>query len=333
MHILAGDIGGTNTRLLFAQSSTDGYRVIAESNYPSNQYHSLLEVIEVFFSEHDIEPVIDTACFAVAGPVLSGLVSVTNLPWVISEQELRDELGIARVRLINDFVAVAYGIAELEETDIEILQHGQTRDGQPLNMDAAVIGAGTGLGVSHLVYREGTYHPYPSEAGHVGFAPENQLQCELLAWLLQKHPHVSVEMLLSGNGMGTLYYFLQQVKGLAESTDVRTAMQQMDPAQVISEYALSAKDELCSQALDLFIDIYGSVAGNVALHYYPVGTLYIAGGIAAKISKKMMDHRFIDAFQNKGAISSILRSLSVKLVTMEKVGLYGAVNRARHLSD
>ena len=258
---------------------------------------------------------------------------MTNLPWVISEQELRDELGIARVRLINDFVAVAYGIAELEETDIEILQHGQTRDGQPLNMDAAVIGAGTGLGVSHLVYREGTYHPYPSEAGHVGFAPENQLQCELLAWLLQKHPHVSVEMLLSGNGMGTLYYFLQQVKGLAESTDVRTAMQQMDPAQVISEYALSAKDELCSQALDLFIDIYGSVAGNVALHYYPVGTLYIAGGIAAKISKKMMDHRFIDAFQNKGAISSILRSLSVKLVTMEKVGLYGAVNRARHLSD
>lgn len=329
MYLLAGDIGGTNSRLLVAESTTSEYRIIAEQDYPSNSYPGLLEVVEVFFAEYGITTAVDAACFAIAGPVQEGLVSVTNLPWVISAQELSEHLHIPEVKLINDFVAVAHGIAELNDADMLVLQHGQTSSPTAGNADAAVIGAGTGLGVSHLVCHDKHCQPYPSEAGHVGFAPENQQQCNLLSWLLQQHSHVSVEMLLSGRGLATLYQYQQKVSGLAESASVRLAMQQGDPAQVITERALAETDELCSLTVDLFTDIYGSAAGNVALHYYPIETLYIAGGIAAKIRDRLVNGRFIDAFLNKGAMSSVLHKVTVKLVAEEKTGLFGALSVAR----
>lgn len=329
MYLLAGDIGGTNSRLLVAEATASEYRIVAEQNYPSNSYSGLLEVVEVFFAEYGMSAAIDAACFAIAGPVQGGRVSVTNLPWVISAQELSERLQIPEVKLINDFVAVAHGIAELNDAQMLVLQHGETTSPGVGNADAAVIGAGTGLGVSHLVRDDKHCQPYPSEAGHVGFAPENQQQCKLLSWLLQQHSHVSVEMLLSGRGLATLYQYQQEVSGLAESASVRLAMQQGDPAQVITEHALAETDELCSLTVKLFIDIYGSAAGNVALHYYPIGTVYIAGGIAAKIRDKLANGRFIDAFLNKGPMSTVLHKVTVKLVTEEKAGLFGALSVAR----
>lgn len=329
MYLLAGDIGGTNSRLLVAEATASEYQIIAEQDYPSNSYSGLLEVVEVFFAEYGITTAVDAACFAIAGPVQAGRVSVTNLPWVISAQELSERLQIPEVKLINDFVAVAHGIAELNDAQMLVLQHGETTSPVAGNADAAVIGAGTGLGVSHLLCGDRHCQPHPSEAGHVGFAPENQQQCKLLSWLLQQHSHVSVEMLLSGRGLATIYQYLKEISGLAESTAVRLAMQQRDPAQVITEHALAETDKLCSLTVDLFIDIYGSAAGNVALHYYPIGALYVAGGIAAKISNRLTNGRFMDAFLNKGAMSAVLHEVSVKLVTEEKAGLLGALSTAR----
>jgi glucokinase len=250
---------------------------------------------------------------------------VTNLPWVITEEQLRDVLHTPHVVLINDFVSVGYGIPLLEQSDLLTLQQGHADENDSVRHDAAVIGAGTGLGVSHLVWMEGSYQPYSSEAGHVGFAPENSLQCELLAWLQKKYTHVSIEMLLSGAGLVKIYKFLHDIAGVSQSSTIIEEMLDVDPAQVITEHALQEDDELCLKTLELFIDIYGSAAGNVALHYYPIGDLYIAGGIAAKIKRKMADGRFIDAFLKKGKISPILKNITVKVITQEKVGLYGAL--------
>lgn len=325
MKILAGDIGGTHTRLVFADINKSDQYILAEKSYPSTEYSGLVEVINSFLFEHDITTTINAACFAVAGPVEFGVASVTNLPWVISEEQLSKVLKIPSVKLINDFVAVAYGISELEDTDMLVLQQGLAKNSDSKNLDAAIIGAGTGFGVSHRVWLNDHYQVFSSEAGHVGFAPENEMQCKLLNWLQKKHSHVSLELLLSGKGLVTIYHFFHEVIGLSESLEINEAMQKVDPAQVITEYALSDDDELCQQTLECFIDIYGSAAGNAALHYYPIGELYIAGGIAPKIKDRMLNRRFIDAFVNKGAMSSNMEKITIKLIVQDKVGLYGAL--------
>ena len=331
MRIIAGDIGGTNTRLLFAEKNTPDRVIIVEKQYPSAQYSDFVAVLKLFLSEHDISMPVDAACFAIAGPVEAAVVSVTNLPWVIRQAQLCELLQTPDVAFINDFVAVAYGIPGLDETDFLVLQQGLSEEKKAINPDAAVVGAGTGIGVAHLVWQKDHYKPYSSEAGHVGFAPENTLQTELLAWMQQKHDHVSLEWLLSGKGLVTIYHFLHEVTGLPESPGISDAMQDADPAQVISEFALRQNDELCQTTLEMFIDIYGSAAGNAALHYYPIGDLYIAGGIAAKIKNSMVDGRFTAAFNNKGAMSSVLQKITIKLIKQDKVGLYGALTYAEKL--
>ena len=329
--LLVGDIGGTNTRFVVADSVAKEINLLFEKTYPSAEFDSFDQVVGQFFSEHDIGSGIDTACFAIAGPVESGVADVTNLPWVINEHELRERLQIGRVNLINDFVAVAYGIFELKDNDLIVLQQGAAKEEKLLSRDAAIIGAGTGLGVSHLIWQDHRYRPFSSEAGHVGFSPENRLQCELLAWMQKKHSHVSLEMLLSGPGLVSIYHFFSEVVGLAESSTAKKAMQEMDPAVVITELA-ERGDNLCQQVLNCFIDIYGAAAGNVALHYYPIKEIYIAGGIAAKIKEKMLNGRFIDAFVAKGVMRTLLEKVAIKLVIQEKVGLLGALAYARSRS-
>lgn len=331
MRIIAGDIGGTNTRLLFAENTASGRVVLAEKHYSSAEFNDFAEVLNLFLSEHDINVPVDAACFAIAGPVESSVVSVTNLPWIIQQAQLCELLQTPDVAFINDFVAVAYGIPRLDETDFLVLQQDLSVEKKPINSDAAVVGAGTGFGVAHLVWQKDHYRPYSSEAGHVGFAPENTLQTELLAWMQQKHDHVSLEWLLSGRGLVNIYHFLHEVTGLPESPDISNAMQYADSAQVISEYALSKNDDLCQRTLEMFIDIYGAAAGNAALHYYPIGELYIAGGIAAKIKNRLLDGRFTAAFINKGAMSSVMPKITIKLITQDKVGLYGALSYAEKL--
>ena len=325
MQVIAGDIGGTNTRLVLAEIDESGRQILFEKSYRSTQYSDFFQVLKAFLSESKSSLPVEAACIAVAGPVRSGVVSVTNLPWVITEEQLHDVLETPHVVLINDFVSVGYGIPLLDQSDVLTLQQGHADEYESVHHDVAVIGAGTGLGVSHLVWMEDSYQPQSSEAGHVGFAPENSLQCELLAWLQKKYTHVSIEMLLSGAGLVRIYKFLHDIAGISQSSTIIEAMLDVDPAQVITEYALQEDDELCLKTLELFIDIYGSVAGNVALHYYPIGDLYVAGGIAAKTSRKMADGRFIDAFLNKGKISPILKNITVKVITQEKVGLFGAL--------
>lgn len=329
MQVLAGDIGGTNARLIIAHVAADGCHVIAEKSYASADFNGLDQLIDHFISEHKFTTVLDAACFAIAGPVEFGVAKVTNLPWVIKQQDLITRLQTPRIKLINDLAATAYGITELEETDMLIVQQGLHYDAASTNPDAVVIAAGTGLGAAHRVWLGDHYQVFSSEAGHTGFAPENSQQTELLAWLQKELTHVSLEMLLSGKGLSTIYDFLRETSTLAESSAINKAMQENNPAQVITEQALIGKDALCVKTLDVFIDIYAATAGDIVLQHYPVSQLYIAGGIAPKIKDKMLESPFIDAFINKGLMSSNMKKVTVKLVMQEKAGLLGALSLAR----
>jgi len=171
MFLLAGDVGGTHTRLIYAETHTGAQPVLTEKHYFSAEHSDLISIIETFLAEHHITTAIDAACIAVAGPVESGVASVTNLPWLISEQQLSQLLHTHRVKLVNDFVAAAYGLSELKASEMLVLQAAEVGEGDQLNPDAAIIGAGTGLGAAHLVWLNNHYQVSPSEAGLAVFAP------------------------------------------------------------------------------------------------------------------------------------------------------------------
>lgn len=328
MRLLVGDIGGTNTRLAYVQDDC-APSIRHEKSYASSEYATLIEVIEDFISYYDIQKPLDAACLAVAGPVIAGCASITNLPWHICEEELAALLQTEKVSLINDLVAVAHALPGLRDDEVLVVQQGDDSSDESLKLNAAVIAAGTGLGASHLVWQGDHYQAYSSEAGHAGFAPETFTQEQLLAWLHKKHTHVSVEMILSGHGLCTIYEFFRDVIGLPESNMIKEAMHGADPAQVISEHALANDDELCARTLSCFIEIYAAVAGDIALHNYPVNTVYLAGGIAPKIKDLLVSKAFIDAFTNKGLMRDNLRKVSVRLILNEMPGINGAIAYAR----
>ena len=332
MCFLAGDIGGTNTRLIYFKQTSAGRQIIAETFYKSQEFVSFEIILTKFLTDNNLKN-IDAACLAVAGPVHSGNVSVTNLPWLLSEEKLKNELNTSCVLLINDFIAVAYGLCELNNNDFLTLQSVESTSTIDVNKDAVVIGAGTGLGVSHLIYMNGKYKPLPSETGHVSFSAHNKQQCDLLSWLFENEKHVSLESILSGRGLFTIYQFLKHKEGICESEIIKNKFVDSDPAQVITEYALADTDALCVKTLETFIEIYGAAASDIVLHYYPVSNLYIAGGIAVKIANQMTNGKFIDAFVNKGLMTSNMENITIKLIIEEKAGLMGAMAKAVSLLD
>jgi len=328
MRILAGDIGGTNTRLAYVQDDCVP-PIRYEKTYASADYATLIEVIEAFVSRYDIYKPLDSVCLAVAGPVISGCASLTNLPWKVSEVELAALLRTGQVCLINDLVAAAYAIPDLHDDAVLVVQQGENSTEPTSGVDAVVVGVGTGLGAAHLTWQGSHYLAFSSEAGHAGFSPANATQIRLLNWLQQKHIHVSVEMVLSGRGIYTLYQFFRDELGLPESSAVNAEMQRNDPAQVISEHAVAGDDLLSERTLACFVEIYAAVVGDITLHYYPVNAVYLAGGIAPKIQSFLLSGAFTEPFSNKGPMRENLQKLPVKLIISDTPGLDGAIAHAR----
>jgi glucokinase len=325
MRILAGDIGGTHARLIYVDD--DPQRPIRRiERYACARYSGLIPVIEEFLAQQGLAKVFDAVCLAVAGPVFDGRASITNLPWEISTDALAALLNARSVFLINDLAAVAHAVPGLPAEALVVLQQGPA--GSPLN--AAVVGVGTGLGAAHLVWCDDRYLAFSSEAGHAGFAPATAEQERLLAWLHQQHDHVSVEMLLSGRGIFTLYRFYRDVLGEHESDRLREQMAGLeDPAPLISHHALAADDPLCCRALACFVEILGAVVGDVALHYFPLNAIYLAGGVVTVLQPLLGDPRFLQALCNKGPMQHYLEQLTVALINSGTAGLDGAVAYAR----
>ncbi|HEY0319552.1 MAG TPA: glucokinase [Pyrinomonadaceae bacterium] len=328
--ILAGDIGGTKTNLALFEDAADGKLSKREGQTFSSKDHADLEaVIAEFLSGHELP--IDAAAFGVAGPVIDGVCRATQLPWIVSRASLQDVLRIDDVWVINDLEATAYGVPTLSEDQLVTLNPGQRAHGGNI----AVIAAGTGLGEAALIWDGARYHTMASEGGHVDFAPRNELEIELLRYMLTIKHRISYERILSGQGLVNIYNFLK-ARGLSDEPDwLRLEIEESaDAARTISQCALAARAEICVKALDLFVSIYGAQAGNFALTVAATGGVFVGGGIAPKIIEKLTDGTFLESYKDKGRLSPMVEAAHVSVI-MEPLtaligaGSYAATRRAR----
>jgi glucokinase len=320
--ILAGDVGGTSTRLAAYEETGGALRAAVEQTYRSASYASLDDIVAHFVADHALHPT--HACCGIAGPVHDGTVKTTNLPWFIEGARLARQLELPRFTLINDLEAMAWGVAALGPEDLETLNTGAP--GAAGN--AAVIAAGTGLGEAGL-YWDGTEHrPFACEGGHVDFAPRDTLEIELLRYMMRKIGRVSYERLASGQGLCNIYEYLCLAAGRREDPAVTEAMRGQDLAAAISQAALEHRSPVCVEALDMLVSIYGAEAGNVALKFMTYGGLYIGGGIAPKIIGKLHDGTFMRAYRAKGRMQPVVEAMPVHVIMNPNIGLLGAARRA-----
>jgi glucokinase len=321
--ILAGDVGGTKTNLaVFDPAEADFKSPVVEASYASQQFTSLEEIIERFVAEHPYH--LTRAGFGIAGAVIHGRVETPNLPWRITADDIRNRLGLEQVLLINDLVANAYGIASLAPEMLHTLNEGEpTEDG-----NLALISAGTGCGMTFLVNSAGHYTPIGSEGGHIDFAPRSAIEIGLLEYLRKHFGRVSYERVLSGPGLHNIYSFLKESRFADEPEWLAHDIATGDPGAAISRAAFSGRSELAMKALDIFANIYGAMAGNLALMVVATRGVYIGGGIAPKILKKLEDGAFIEAFRQKGRFTPMMEKIPVRVILDPKTALYGAARVA-----
>jgi glucokinase len=320
--ILAGDIGGTHTRIAIFEQASSTLKMMLERVYPSRDHKSLDEIVSLFLSNEHVTA--DRACFGIAGPVLHGRVSTPNLAWVVDAIQLAKKIGIQSVWLINDLQAHASGIDDLAPADFVALNKVDVAIG-----NAALIAAGTGLGEAGLYWDGQRRWPFPCEGGHADFAPRNDLEMDLLRYLIMKFGRASYERVLSGPGLQNIYNFLAAAGKEQEPQWLKDELQQaVDPAAVISEHALDGKAPICERVLDIFVSIYGAEAGNLALKLMATGGVFLSGGIAAKILPKLTGPAFMQAFISKGRLQPMMETIPVKVIVNDRVGLIGAARYA-----
>jgi len=335
--ILIGDIGGTNCRLqmvdvhymwghLGMPYAPQKEEKIRTQYYKNEEYDSLQAIIEEFIKTTQGKRVPVVAALAVAGPVFEDRCPFTNGKWkqvtLVDGRELERELGIKRVRLLNDFVANGYGLTFVRPDETVVLQQGT---GGRENGPIVVVGAGTGFGQVNLTHDGKDYHAFESEGGHTDFAPQSEEQDGLLRFLRAQFGHVSVERVLSGQGLKNVYDYLASVEPHKVSDEAKSRMAKEDPPKVVAEMGSKGSDELCQHALRMFVEIYGAEAGNKALSFLPYGGLFLAGGIAPKVlSTILTDDLFMRSFRNKGRLSPVLDAIPVTIVTEPELGLLGA---------
>jgi glucokinase len=332
-HLLAADVGGTKTIVALADASKPWPAIIARERYSSRDFSTLESLLEHFLVRNEMAPPVRTiaaACFSVAGPVIGNATTLTNLRWRIEADRIADRLAVPRVKLINDFGAAGLGITCLAPDDLAALQHGSPRE----RGVRVVIGAGTGLGVGWLTWHEDRYVSHPSEAGHSDFAPRDELQDELLAYLRRSFEHVSAERVISGPGLARIFEFLRESKREVPAPElleaIRSGEDEAEP-ELISDFAIAGRDAAAVRALDIFACAYGAFAGDMALATLAHGGVYIAGGIAPKILAKLEDGTFLRAFLDKGRYRELLQTMPVHVVLNPEVGLYGALSEAARL--
>jgi glucokinase len=316
--ILAGEIGATRTRLAAFETESNRLKCVVEKIYASHDYSGLAEILPQFTRTEGIP--VHSACFGVAGPVRAGRSKISNLPWIIDAKELAAQLKLPAVGLLNDLEAYAYGIDALESKDFITISAGS----EDAEGNRAVISAKTGLGMAGLFWDGFRHHPFACEGGHTDFSPRNELEVELVLYILKKHGHASSERVLSGPE-SNIDDFLRDAKKAEEPADLREKVKaSSDASPLISRLALEGKSRICEQALSIFVSVFGAEAGNCALRYMTTGGIYIGGVIAAKIAPKMQDGTFIQAFLDKGRMESILKDMPVQIIVNDDCGLIGA---------
>ncbi|MDD2781116.1 glucokinase [Sulfuricurvum sp.] len=320
--ILAGDIGGTKTSLALFEIQENALELYAQYQFSSQAYTNFSDIIREFMQMFP-DACITSSSFGIAGPIIDERCQTTNLPWDISAVNLRELLGVDQVYLLNDLEATAYGMLHLEDSAFVDLNP----DAKPARGNCAVIAAGTGLGEAILYFDGKNYHPIASEGGHCDFAPLTPQQDALLLWLRQRFPeHVSLERILSGPGVSTLYDYLRESGFAAESDLLNNIGENEDKSALISKAAFEENDPLCVETLRLFSEIYGAEAGNLALKCLCVGGVYLGGGIAPKILPFLQTDTFFRAFISKGRFEPMLRQIPIKVSLNPETALLGAAH-------
>ncbi len=322
MLLLAGDIGGTKTTLGLFVEEGGALRKLRGEIYPSREFPGLLAVVESFLGVE--RPDIVAACFGIAGPVSGNAVQTSNLPWFVDGDELARALGIGRAELVNDLVAMGEGIAELPEAALATLQEGRAN---PLG-NAAIVAAGTGLGIAVLGRVGDRLVPFASEGGHSDYPPRTDEEIALQRDLRRRFGHVCAEHVLSGPGLGHIYGHLRDAGVAPELPEVRDEMARGDAGEVIGRRGADRSCELCRRALAMFVEAYGAIAGNVALLALATAGVYLGGGIAPKLLSQLQDGRFREAFLAKGDYRPLLERIPVRVILDPETPLLGAARRA-----
>jgi glucokinase len=314
--ILAGDIGGTSTRLGLFDAERPRPRRRAFRAFETLDFADLPSMIARFLEAESIERAgIDRACFGVAGPVLNEGAELTNVPWRVDARTVAIAFGLTRVRVLNDLQAMAHAVPVLEDIELHTLQSGEA-DPQG---NACLVAAGTGLGIATLHRMDGRLVPSPSEGGHADFAARTELEIALLRDLTARIGRAEVESVVSGPGLVNIFRVAHQA-GCSAAVDPDSP----DAPARISGAALDRRCTGCVSSLDTFVEAYGALAGNLALGCVATAGVYVGGGIAPKILPALQGGAFLKAFRAKAPLESLLERMPVKVILNDETGLLGA---------
>ncbi len=325
-YLLAGDIGGTRSRLALFAAEGDLAAPLARAEYASAAFPDLETLAGAFLAGVDVP--VRSACFGVAGPVRAGRARLTHLPWTVEEERLRACLGLQTVRVINDVQALAAAVPFLAGEDYATLQEGRPEASGTI----AVAAVGTGLGVSFLAWDGERHRAHPTEAGHAAFAPADARQERLLPYLRGRFGQASREQVCSGTGIGILYDHLKREAGTAEESG---ALEQIaaasDPVPRIVACALEGgrPGGLCRRTMELFVSILGAVCGSLALDFLATGGIFLGGGIPGRILPLLRRDAFLEAFRGRGAMSGLLAEIPLRVILNPAAALTGAAREAR----
>ena len=327
--ILGGDVGGTKTWLgIFRAAGSDAAAPLTlerAEKFSSPSVTALDELVATFLAGTNER--IDFACFGLPGPVTGTRAKLVNLPWEVDASALAAEFGFRAAFLINDLVANAYGIGELDPADFAVLHPG----GPDAAGNMAVISPGTGLGEAGIFWDGRKHIPFACEGGHCDFAPLDEIQSALLDHLRATHGHVSVERVLSGSmGLPNIYRFLATSGRTPETPTIAAAIAEQDPGAVITRAALEGTCPLCAQTMKIFISILGAEAGNLALKTMTTGGVFIGGGIAAKILPLLQQPTLLDSFFAKGRFREFMERIPLRVILNDRAALLGAARHALH---
>jgi len=321
--LLAGDVGGTKTLLAIFERRPERPIPVAVRSFPTGLFQSLGEIVAAFLAKEALAPDrIEAACFGVAGPVLDGRAQLTNVGWAVVAADVRERFGVEDVRLLNDLEALAWSVSVLTPAEREVLQAGECAP----HGNAAVIAAGTGLGMALLLRAGKAFRPLASEGGHADFAPRTAREVRLLVALTERYGRVQWEDVVSGPGLVELHRFTHETP----CSEVPDALDALEKPAAISRAALEHRCPRCVEALELLTDLYGSAAGNLALLAAATSGLYVGGGIAPKILPMLRTGRFMASFLAKAPMERLLARVPVQIILNQEAGLLGA---AVHVND
>jgi glucokinase len=322
-------VGATSTRLALVAGHRASPSILSETMLPSRECGGLETALRAFLRDSSARP--RDAVLAVAGPVVDGRANLTNLGWVLDEGALAAALGLRSVRLVNDLVAMAFAVPDLQPDMLSTLQAGHHAPGGAL----AVIAPGTGLGEAFLTWDGSEYRAHPSEGGHADFAPVGRLQHDLLDFLRARYDHVSCERVCSGRALPELYEFLRDRKAAPETDTVARRLEiANDRTPVIVEAGLAPTPcPLSLATLELFAAILAAEAGNFALRVLATGGVYLGGGLPRRLLPLLKGSGFLARFVGKGRLTALLSRIPLHVIVRPNVGLRGAIRLALTQAD